>query len=98
MTEPTPPMEFTHSETINKVIEEQISICSKEGDFFNWTAMKNVLDNSRKFNGESMYILLTVVSIVEQLTTGRSSLENYQDSDFGSFSSVRSKVKPTAIS
>ncbi|MCF7955497.1 MAG: hypothetical protein K9M75_06825 [Phycisphaerae bacterium] len=89
---------FVHSENIVKIIEEQISNCSQKGDFLNWTAIRDVLENCEKYNNESMYILLTVVSIAEQLATGKSSLEKYKESDFGSYNSIRRDVDPTSIS
>lgn len=75
---------FEHSPNLIKCMTEQISNCRQTADL-NWIAIEDVLKNSENYHSEALFHLLTVISMIEQLTTGKSTLEKYQDATFGAY-------------
>lgn len=82
---------YEHSPNIIKCISEQVSNCRKNPDLLIWTEIDEVLKNNENYNSESFSHLLTVTSMIEKLTTGKSTLEKYQDSTFGSYNPILSR-------
>ncbi len=74
---------------------EQIANCRQNQGHLNWPEIENVLENSENYDSELIFNLMTIISMVEQLSTGQSTLEKYLDSNFGSFNPKLHKENPT---
>ena len=74
---------YHHSETLINCMKSQINDSDALASCFSQQALESLINNSQLYNHEKMMTLFTVTSLVEDIVRGKSSLENYTDSDFG---------------
>lgn len=86
---------FEHSATLIKCMTEQISNCRQKVDFLNWTEIEDIVNKSEDYRSQVLIHVFTIISMAEQLTTGQSTLEKYQDTPFGSHKRILYKENPT---
>lgn len=86
---------FEHSPELMKCMTEQIASCSQNTDYLNWSEVEDLVKNKENYTPETLYLVFTIVSMIEQQTTGKSTLEKYQDSTFGSFMPTLYEADPT---
>ena len=72
--------QYNHSPDVINCIKRQISNCDKITECFSKTALDQIINNSKDYNNNIIGCLFTVVSSIEYITSGQSSIKDYKDS------------------
>ena len=73
--------EYVHLSGIIDCMQKQLTNCEDVTNVLSKSALGNVLENKQKYSNYAIGCLFTIVSAIEYICTGRSSIEEYKEAD-----------------
>lgn len=78
-TQPTGPRPFVHPSDLLECMRVQAASCAAVGATLSADAIGEILSNAGRYSAEGIAVLFTVMSAIEYMSEGRSTIEQFQD-------------------
>lgn len=76
---------FNHGPNLVRCLQEQLNNCSAISNYLSRQGLEDIINNRHKYNREALGIIFTITSVIEAFVCGKSTIENYRESDLDSY-------------